>query len=525
MIEQPVNDRMCLGQITDVVRTLIAAGDPMLLDLASRFSSTRELARWIRTLPQRDDDGVAGDGPKAAACSPPQRIRIPAPDPNCVERSALYLGVAEFIDSEPGRALVTVSTRAGRHTFPIEDDRPVVLDPGQTRNALDGAMFQLDRRRVEVTPNQAIDWMAAIAEEPATRSGNLRRVRNARLAMRNVMMGGSISPQSLIDIAYTVDKADQEAPQFGGRGRTLHYQTATQLVDAITVQRRRNAGLGLQLDSLRNAGLSSLFGDAVAALSKLHDQLGAQLAKAGINQKDLEKELIRKGLPAGATAIGGPAAGSAASVAADAIVAELFRNARGLRNASSWSVKTPGVILDEMKTTDQEIRALGADIWTTFRGPFAQQQKIAEQRFEQERGRKPGVGKDSDPVNDYAQVYAWMDPAPTRADVENKSYQGQFVYQWGEFSREWGEFLATHEHWYDRMWKGAYDKAIEFRERAVGWREQFQRLGGTPTTPTPIVPPDEPVPWKPILLVAGLGAAALVLPELLRTFRAGSAVA
>ena len=70
------------------------------------------------------------------------------------------------------------------------------------------------------------------------------------------------------------------------------------------------------------------------------------------------------------------------------------------------------------------------------------------------------------------------------------------------------------------MWKGAYDKAIEFRERTVKWRDQFQRLGGTPTTPTPTLPPDDgPVPWKAIITVAGIGAAAFIVPELMRTMR------
>ena len=121
---------------------------------------------------------------------------------------------------------------------------------------------------------------------------------------------------------------------------------------------------------------------------------------------------------------------------------------------------------------------------------------------------------------DYAEVYSWMDPVPTASDIEHKSYQGTFVYQWGEFEKEWDRFLAENANWYDRMWKGDYDKAIEFRERVVKWREQFQKLGGTPTTPMPTMPPDDgPVPWKSIITIAGIGAAAFIVPEVLRTMR------
>src|SRR5205823_15002192 len=94
-------------------------------------------AAWIRTLPQRDDDGDKKDGPKVEACEPPQRLRIPAEDPNCVERSALYIAVAELIDAAPTRQLATLDTPIGLHTFPIENGAPIILDPRVPRNCLD----------------------------------------------------------------------------------------------------------------------------------------------------------------------------------------------------------------------------------------------------------------------------------------------------------------------------------------------------------------------------------------------------
>jgi hypothetical protein len=115
VIGLPFNDLRCLGSITGVVAELVSNQDDILAEVASKHSTTESLADWIRTLPQRDDDGERGDGPKVSECKPPQRLRIPAPDPNCVERAALYLGVAEIIDPKPLRQLATLDTPIGLH--------------------------------------------------------------------------------------------------------------------------------------------------------------------------------------------------------------------------------------------------------------------------------------------------------------------------------------------------------------------------------------------------------------------------
>ena len=86
MIGLPLNDRTCLGTITQAMADRVEAQDPEILAVADRYAArgTEALAAWIRTLPQRDDDGDPNDGPKVEACEPAQRLRVPAPDPNCV---------------------------------------------------------------------------------------------------------------------------------------------------------------------------------------------------------------------------------------------------------------------------------------------------------------------------------------------------------------------------------------------------------------------------------------------------------
>lgn len=197
MIIEPLNDRACLGTVTEFVRRMQAERGPELAALAAQFPTTRELARWIRRKPQVDDNGNPDEGPKVYACRPPQRMRLFWETPNCFERTVEYVLLAELIDSAPKRAMATVNTRFGRHTLPIENNQAVVLDPVMTRNELEGALFQLDRRPLYVTRNEALEWMATIAEEPAAVRGEVHRVRNARAAMRAVMTGQEITAQAI----------------------------------------------------------------------------------------------------------------------------------------------------------------------------------------------------------------------------------------------------------------------------------------------------------------------------------------
>ena len=117
MIGEPHNDRACLGQVTELARQASRRED--MRELASRFGNTQTFRDWIRGLPQRDDEGNLSDGPRIT-CDVPQRVRLSPGDPNCVERSLLYLAAGEVLDPKPVRRLVTIDTPVGRHTFPTE---------------------------------------------------------------------------------------------------------------------------------------------------------------------------------------------------------------------------------------------------------------------------------------------------------------------------------------------------------------------------------------------------------------------
>ena len=57
MIGLPFNDLRCLGSITEVVAEMVTNRDEVLAEIARKHPNTESLANWIRSLPQRDDDG------------------------------------------------------------------------------------------------------------------------------------------------------------------------------------------------------------------------------------------------------------------------------------------------------------------------------------------------------------------------------------------------------------------------------------------------------------------------------------
>jgi hypothetical protein len=238
VIATPENDHACLDAITEEIAGRLRDRDPAIVAIAEAHPTTAALAQWLRSLPQRDDHGTPHDGPKVDACDPPQRLRLPAADPNCVERAATYLAAAELIDPVPVRALATTDTPGGLHTYPVEDGRPVVLDPQISRNALAARRFHDHRARngsapVELTPRELIAWLADIAVEPAARfDRGAERVARGHRALCLVLDGRPLCVVDLRDVAFVLALADREARQWGPLGPRM-VATAARAVDQL----------------------------------------------------------------------------------------------------------------------------------------------------------------------------------------------------------------------------------------------------------------------------------------------------
>lgn len=313
MIALPFNDLRCLSTISELVADLVEQHDPVLVELASKHATTDALAAWIRSLPQRDDDGDLEDGPRVESCEPSQRLRIAPPDPNCVERAALYIGVAELIDDKPVRQLATLDTPVGLHTFPLEHGLPVVLDPRVPRNCLDCGVAIQKPGRVALDARDAIDWTAQLAIAGAVEQRNgTSRVRRARNAIVQLVEDGiaPTDPGTVDAMGWFFALAEQRARDYGERAlgvvRTVALAIA-ELVDDAVARGQRNLAFeigGFRFEAppivsalAQVAGRVGLDVGAAALRSKL-DALGIGADMVGL----VEEEMNREGLTLGVLA-------------------------------------------------------------------------------------------------------------------------------------------------------------------------------------------------------------------------------
>jgi hypothetical protein len=258
VIGLPFNDYTCLGSITELIREFVANEDPVIVELAKRHSTTQSLVAWIRGLPQRDDEGAKSDGPKVEACDPPQRLRVPAEDPNCVERAAMYLAIAELVDPKPVRQLATLDLPVGLHTFPVENGVPVVLDPSVPRNCVTCGLACETNGPVAIDARDAIEWTSTLAEAGAVpRNGPSRKkLRRARNAVARLVTEGAApaDPRDIDSIGWMLALAERAARKYGARAIAIVRTTARAIADLLDeALARKERNLAVQVASMRVA--------------------------------------------------------------------------------------------------------------------------------------------------------------------------------------------------------------------------------------------------------------------------------
>ena len=127
MILDPLDDEQCLGQLTTIARelsgtTLVRLVARHIVEGAPDLSPHEAVARWLQSKPQADDDGK--ESTRYIVCDVPQRVRLFADDPNCVERATDALMLLEALEEMKllpamPRALVTID-KPQRHTGLVE---------------------------------------------------------------------------------------------------------------------------------------------------------------------------------------------------------------------------------------------------------------------------------------------------------------------------------------------------------------------------------------------------------------------
>jgi hypothetical protein len=344
------NDTECLTAASEQAAILVESRDKLLVDYAKQFRTKEAAWAHIRSLPQRDDEGIPEDGPKLEACEPVQRLRIPADDPNCFERAILGMIVGEFLDPYPVRQLATLEFPWGRHTILLENGYPLVLDPkvgleeleravgaGLASNAPDDvtgsdpALASADapaesmpttkrakkRNRVAVDVHDALEFTAQLGDE-ATRDhrNGPRRAWLARNAIRSLLE--TRTPPS---DAHTVDalhwffqQAEDLARGYGRRALTIVKTTAAaiwDLIDDVLAQQEKQhhdeqRNLSFEFGGNR-FNVPSWLSDAAGTAGKIGLDLGAAYVRpyllgAGITSEMLglvEQELNAEGYSLG----------------------------------------------------------------------------------------------------------------------------------------------------------------------------------------------------------------------------------
>lgn len=216
----PLNDIACLDKLHDGVREFMATDRARAL--VSQFVDVHDVVRFIRSLTQRDDLGDPDDGPKLA-CEVSQRLRLPAVDPNCFERLALFLALALLIEPDLELTSATLMVDEGLHSFPVEirDGVPhaVVLDPMTTGlgNAMNATAYEL-RNASPMASDAIAPWFADLAWHACATRGALDCYERALAALRAGLLNGhGIRDREAIDCVLGL--AHQDAQLFGARGR------------------------------------------------------------------------------------------------------------------------------------------------------------------------------------------------------------------------------------------------------------------------------------------------------------------
>jgi hypothetical protein len=106
-------------------------------------------------------------------------------------------------------------------------------------------------------------------------------------------------------------------------------------------------------------------------------------------------------------------------------------------------------------------------------------------------------------------------------DIQShKAKLADLLKDWNLFVQEWITF-RDGAGWFARTTGATYDKALDYRKRADAWDELIRRRGASTapvgTTPAPAPPQGDLI--GSVVKLAGLGVAAYVGINLLRTFR------
>jgi len=294
-VMRPLNDRECLSLLHKEAKRLRKLAH--VRAFAQRFQNVGQLIRYIRRLKQRDDLGELWDGPRLA-CQISQRARFAPNDPNCFERTLLFLTLAPLIDRSLDLSSASMLINEGWHTFPVElrQGLPgvVVLDPltEPPINAMSAAAYQVRNANPAERANIA-QWFLDTARNACFEQGTEQRFQQAIGSLRNSLITGH-PLEHLDDVAHVLAVTAEDAKLWGARGRAAFNRVHNSVRNlSFDLDRNRVGKIlddliksrGSQASSMLKAAMIAQFGPAAAIALQ-----GMDLAVDGANGADNENK-------------------------------------------------------------------------------------------------------------------------------------------------------------------------------------------------------------------------------------------
>ena len=215
---------------------------PWVREFAAQFEDIDDFAAYVRQLEQRDDLGEPDDGPRLP-CEISQRTRFAPGDPNCWERTLLYLAVAEILAPWIERTSASLVMDRGWHTFPVEirNGFPeiVVLDPvyGPPRNAMAATAYRA-RNIAPASRKHLPMWFAQVARNACLDEygdDGEHRYEDVMGVLRNALLAGEPveDAEYFEDLEEILEIAAQDAELWGSQGRAAHAQVERSISQSL----------------------------------------------------------------------------------------------------------------------------------------------------------------------------------------------------------------------------------------------------------------------------------------------------
>jgi hypothetical protein len=276
-----MNDTDCLTKMHAAARAF--ADTPQAIAMARDFETLDDAIAYIRALDQRNDLGNPHDGPRIQ-CDVSQRLRLPASDPQCFERTGMFLALASLLEPDLEVTSATIRVDNGLHTFPAMHHngrwRAVILDPttGHLRNAMTATAYKL-RNASPMSSRTIGPWFADIAHSACIAHGAPELYHSTIADIRNGLTTGQ-PLERIADIEDMLELTEPEAELFGAGGRVAHQRMHRSL---------RN--LSIKLDSKRVSKFLNqlidtaepLAGDLIKAALIAEFGPAAQIALQGVD--------------------------------------------------------------------------------------------------------------------------------------------------------------------------------------------------------------------------------------------------